>query len=405
MSYSERRCTTIKSIIMPGLLFFLFSALTGICAAAETPLAGKSVDFGHGGLKVSANGRFLIHSDGTPFFYLGDTAWELFHRLNREEAELYLENRRQKGFTVIQSVVLNEFDALLTPNPYGDMLFIDNDLAKPNEAYFKHIDFIVETALDKGMAIAMLPVWGDKVGPKNDWGLGPEKFVNITNARAYGRYLGARYKDKPNIIWVLGGDRTPKGYELVWRELAAGLKDGDGGSHLISYHPNGWASSSDLLHKEPWLDFNMFQSGHSVRDVENFTKIEADYAKKPIKPCMDAEAPYEDAAVGYDPVGAKGYFNDFDVRQTAYWAVFAGAFGHTYGCSSIFQFYTPERQPIGSIRSPWTTALDFPGAWDMGHLRALMESRPFLTRIPRQQLMAKGKGTGGNTLRARPDKR
>src|SRR4051794_39741956 len=70
-------------------------------------------------LKVSDNKRFLVTTDGRPFFYLGDTAWELFHRLNREEADRYLTDRARKGFTVIQAVVLAELDGLHTPNPYG----------------------------------------------------------------------------------------------------------------------------------------------------------------------------------------------------------------------------------------------------------------------------------------------
>ncbi|MFZ0283370.1 MAG: DUF4038 domain-containing protein, partial [Bacteroidales bacterium] len=93
----------------------------------EKPWNGPSVDFSHGKLKISGNHRFLIHEDGTPFFYLGDTGWELFHRLNKEETEKYLENRRAKGFTVIQAVALAELDGLNTPNAEGNKPLIDND--------------------------------------------------------------------------------------------------------------------------------------------------------------------------------------------------------------------------------------------------------------------------------------
>ena len=77
---------------------------------AEPDRPAVSVNLNHGSLKVSENGRYLVHEDGTPFFFLADTAWELLHRLNREEAEQYLENRRQKGFTVILTVGLAELD-------------------------------------------------------------------------------------------------------------------------------------------------------------------------------------------------------------------------------------------------------------------------------------------------------
>src|SRR5438874_1468575 len=104
-------------------------------------------------LKVSDNHRFLVKDDGSPFFYLGDTAWELFHRLNREDAELYLRNRADKGFTVIQAVVLAEEDGLHDPNAYGQTPLIDDDPAKPNEAYFQHVDWIVNKAEELGLFI------------------------------------------------------------------------------------------------------------------------------------------------------------------------------------------------------------------------------------------------------------
>ena len=94
-------------------------------------------------LKISENRRFIVREDGTPFFYLGDTGWELFHRLNREEATQYLTNRAQKGFTVIQAVVLAQLGGLTVPNPCGDLPLANGDPAKPNEAYFRHVDFIV----------------------------------------------------------------------------------------------------------------------------------------------------------------------------------------------------------------------------------------------------------------------
>ncbi len=124
---------------------------------------------------VSENHRFLVFEDGTPFFYLGDTAWELLHRLSKPDAEKYLENRRQKGFTVIQAVALAELDGLNDPNAEGDLPLIDNDPAKPNEKYFAHVDWVIKRAEEKGIFIGLLPTWGDKWNKK--WGVGPEIFT------------------------------------------------------------------------------------------------------------------------------------------------------------------------------------------------------------------------------------
>jgi len=192
-------------------------------------------------LKVSPNKRYLVKEDGSPFFYLGDTAWELFHRLKREEADFYLSNRVAKGFNVIQAVVLAEFDGLTVPNAYGHLPLQNNDPAKPVEAYFKEVDYVVDKAERLGLYIGMLPTWGDKWNKK--WGVGPEIFTPA-NAEAYGRFLGRRYRDKP-VIWILGGDRNPENdlHLAIIRAMAKGLKKGDGGKHLITFHPQGGGNS------------------------------------------------------------------------------------------------------------------------------------------------------------------
>ena len=131
---------------------------------------------------VSSNKRFLL-KDGKPFFWLGDTGWELFHRLTREEADKYLKRRSEQGFTVIQAVVLAEFDGLHTPDANGDIPLINDDPAKPNEKYFEHVDYIIDKANSYNMNIAVLPTWGDKIN-KDKWGAGPEIF-NTTNPCIY----------------------------------------------------------------------------------------------------------------------------------------------------------------------------------------------------------------------------
>lgn len=110
-------------------------------------------------LKVSENDRYLTNPDGSSFLWIGDTAWELFHKLDREEATEYLKNRKAKGFTLIQAVVLAENEGLRTPNPYGEVPFVNFDPTKHNEAYFQHVDFIVNKAEDLGLFIGMLPTW------------------------------------------------------------------------------------------------------------------------------------------------------------------------------------------------------------------------------------------------------
>ena len=112
-------------------------------------------------LRVADNHRFLVTADGEPFFWLGDTAWELFHRASREDAERYLRNRADRRFTVIQAVALAEFDGLHVPNFYGERPLRNDDPTQPNEAYFAHVDWVVAKANELGMYVGFLPTWGD----------------------------------------------------------------------------------------------------------------------------------------------------------------------------------------------------------------------------------------------------
>jgi len=388
----------------PALVFalLLLPAAAG-AGSAPVPHEGPAWDLAKGPPNVDAGGRFLVHADGTPFLWLGDTAWELFHRTTREDAELYLETRRRQGFTVIQAVALAEFDGLGTPNAYGHRPLLGNDPARPDlrpgprDDYWDHVDFVIGRAAEKGLFVGLLPTWGDKVW-KAAWGKGPEVFT-ADNARAYGRFVGGRYRDAPNVIWILGGDRTPvtaeRDYRDVWRAMAAGIAEA-GAGQLMTYHPGGGSSSSRHLHGEPWLDFNMIQSGHAAKDIANDDYVTADLMLLPPKPTLDGEPRYEDHPVDWD--AAKGWMDDYDVRQAAYWAVFAGAFGHTYGCHDVWQFLEPGREAVSAARTPWRAAVELPGAWQVLHLRRLLLSRPFATRVPDPTFLREGQGSGADRV-------
>lgn len=347
---------------------------------------GKPCDFSKGKLQVSENRRYLVYEDGTPFFYLGCTAWEMLHRLNREDTEKYLENRRQKGFTVIQTVVLAELDGLKTPNAYGEVPLIDENPLTPNPKYFEHVDWVIQKAAEKGLFIGLLPTWGDNV---SGYGFRGEfhPILQPDSAFYYGRWLGNRYKGSPNIIWIVGGDRSGGGeYYEKWDALARGVKSADK-NHLMTFHPNSPHSSSEWFHHAGWLDFNMSQTGHRDRSSATIRRVlENDYLLNPVKPFLNGEPCYEDHPVLWKPE-IYGWFDELDVRQAAYWSVLSGAFGHTYGAHPIWQMKTPERNAVGLCRNNWYDVLDLPGAQHMLHLRKLMESRPILERVPDQSLI------------------
>jgi hypothetical protein len=364
----------------PVVVLLILLTVTGSSARAAAPR-----------VRVADDKHFLATSDGKPFFYLGDTAWELFHRLNREEAERYLKNRAEKRFTVIQAVVLAELDGLNTANAYGHTPLVDNDPTKPNEDYFKHVDWIVNRADELGLVIGMLPTWGDK------WykAVGQGGIFTPENARTYGEFVGRRYRDK-SIIWILGGDRAVENdtQRAILKAMAEGLIAGDGGAHPITFHPRGQGNSAQYFHDEPWLSFNMWQNGHCDL-VPVWDRIGTDYKRTPAKPVLDGEPLYEDHPICFN-AKERGTSNAADVRRFAYWDVFSGACGHTYGNHAVWQMYDVGRKPINGPLMPWHQAIDRPGAGQMQYVRALVESRPYFSRVPGQDVLALETKSGVN---------
>ena len=303
---------------------------------------------------------------------------------------MYLTKRAEQGFNVIQAVALAELDGLNTPNPYGEKPLENNDPLKPNANYFKHVDYIIKKADSLGLYIALLPTWGDKVF-KDKWGAGPEIFTP-KNARNFGRWMGSRYQDYDNIIWIIGGDRNPRQNSddiAIWNEMAEGIAEAAGGyeNTLMSYHPQPKedGGSSTWFHSEKWLDFNMHQTGHCP-NKSTYKSITHDYNLEIVKPVLDGEPLYEDHPYCFN-ARENGYSTPDDIRRIMYWNVFAGAFGQTYGCHNVWQMYNLDKEPVNNPPRPWPKALDLPMANQVKHLKNLFLSRPYITRIPDQSMV------------------
>ncbi len=346
-------------------------------------------------IQVSDNGHFLTLTDNSPFFWLGDTGWELFIKLNKKDTEFYFKNRAAKGFNVIQCTLTgtNISGDLDTPNREGETAFTDKDPLRPNEKYFEHVDWVVKKAEEKGIHLTILPVWGYLIVDKNP-------FFDKEKAYKYGLFLGERYKNRNNIIWVLGGDREPDGYEDVWESLAKGLTDG-GSDYLMTYHISGEHSTSDFFQNTQWLDINMIQSGHMTAYFDNYRLIEDGFNRIPVKPILDGEIIYEGIPISF--CHANGRANDHHVRVEAYWSVFAGACGVTYDSNNIWMFYdNDERWSFWADRS-WKETVDDPGSFQMHFLKNLVLSRPYLTRIPDQLLLNPKPSNGTDHLQVTRD--
>lgn len=268
----------------------------------------------------------------------------------------------------------------IVDNHYGAMPFDDNNHTQLNEEYFEHIDYIVDSANDHGMYIALVPIWGSVMDKIFDTD-------NPRNAKRYGRSLGLRYADRDNVVWVVSGEY----HKIAWKDnkndnnkidekqfnlinqLAEGLKEGQNGKSLMTIHPGAPFSSSDHFHYEPWLDFNMIQTYAISTKTKNL--VFDDSAFLPRKPTLLAEPGYEGRPAKEQPY--RPPYTTFKARYDAYHGVFQGGFGHTYGADPLWRFESGE----------WEKYLNRPGSRQMMHLRSLMESRPMRGRSPGQQMI------------------
>jgi hypothetical protein len=332
-------------------------------------------------------------SPETPFFWLGDTAWDLFARLTKDEAVRYLDDRTKKRYTVIQAHLL-PWTADNTSTD-GHKAFENGDFDKSNEAYWQHVDFVVREATKRGLYLAVLPAWGRTyIEPAPD-GKTPVLHSDSLKAHRYGQFLGERYRAYTNIIWMLGGDRKPT-RTTIYRHLANGLTDtyadGNPDQILITFHPPGGTyrppatSSGEFYHNEAWLDFNMIQSGHAL-DNASYERISEDYARRPAKPTLDAEPCYEGHPVKHDYIN--GLFGAWDVRRRGYWSLMAGACGFTYGGNGIWQMDKPGQiKDQKHFKDFWYDALNYEGGNQMQHLRKLAETYRWHTWIPDSTLLS-----------------
>jgi hypothetical protein len=372
--------------------FSLICSLILIISCSEKPAGELTPRLG-----ISENNRYLMTEKGDPFFWLGDTGWLLFAKLSREEAEIYFDDRRKKGFNVIQVMVLH--DVRKCVNFYGDSALINNRIDQPlvtdgnspgnkqEYDYWDHVDYLIKLAGKKGLYMALVPVWGSNVRSGH---------ATADQARKYAGWLSGRYKDEPNIIWLNGGDVKGSDSTAVWNAIGSAIRKASPGQ-LITYHPFGRTQSSEWFHNEDWLDFNMFQSGHRRYDQDtaglaygedNWRYMVSDWNKTPVKPSLDGEPSYESIPQGlHDPL--QPYWTNNDIRRYAYWSVFAGGCGFTYGHNAIMQFNKKgDSSPAYGVREFWEEAMNAPGASEMKFLKELIMSRSYFERVPAQDLIA-----------------
>jgi hypothetical protein len=340
----------MKHPIAAGLL--LAGLLAGLQCGAQDPGAIP--------IRISGNGRYFEGRDGRPFYWQGDTEWELFHLFPVPDARALIQTRRAQGFNVMQVMVTGvypEWGVMKGMKPWSAIRpWIDDNPLTPNEDYFRRVDAIVAVADKCGMTLVV----GIYHALDQDHGR-----IGVQNVGPWARWLSHRYRGSKNIIWCMYPHAIAAS-EPVIRAAVQGLVAGDRGVHLITMHPDPSPNSSSFMHREPWLSFNTLQSWST--GFSNYNLVAADFAKVPAKPVVDGEARYEEED-GTTPL---------EVRRAGYWACLAGGF-YSYGHRD--NWMSP---------SSWRTYEGAPGALQMKVLGDLFRSIDWWKLLPDPSLVLNG---------------
>jgi len=314
-------------------------------------------------LHVESGKRYLVDAQGQPFLIQGDSPWSLIVQLTEAEVDQYLDDRQARGFnTLLVNLLEHKFGSNAPNNAYGEGPFLTpGDFSRPSEAYFAHADWVLNRAAQKGFLVLLVPSY---LG----YGGGPEGWYSdmlsngSTVLRDYGRYVGRRYKDYANILWIYGGDYNPPDRSLI-RAIADGIRESD--SHALgSAHCAPETAAIEYWGGESWLRVNNVYTYKLV-----YTAALQQYQRPEQLPFFLLESNYEN----------EHNVTTRELRMQAYHALLSGAAGQVFGNNPIWHFDGPGLFPAPVT---WQQALSGSGSQSMSHVWNLFSSRNWWTLVP-----------------------
>jgi hypothetical protein len=322
-------------------------------------------------LKLSGDGRYLTDQVGQPFFINGDAAWSMIAQANQQEVDTYLTDRQQKGYNlVLTNLIEHEFSSNAPANIFGDQPFTTpGDFNTPNDAYFAHADYVLTKADERGMIVLLAPLYlGYQCGGQG-W-CGEVRDSSLATMRAWGRYVGNRYRNFSNIIWLIGADVDPvaAGVADKVREVVAGIRE-MGAAQLMTAGNAPEQSASDVWGAESWLDLN---SVYTYFAGDTYVEALQQYNRTPFKPVFFLEGQYENSNSSTQQ----------SLRGQAYGAVLSGTtVGHVFGNCPVWNFGISA----GFCTSTnWVSQLNSPGSHSLANLGKLLGGRAFWQLVPDQ---------------------
>jgi hypothetical protein len=290
---------------MPFRLLFLSIILSSTPGQSFTQSSNSLIN-------ISDNKRYFVDQDNNPFFWQGDTQWELFHLFSVAESKALLLERKSQGFNVIQVMITGvfpEWDSMMGVRHYNAIeAWLNKNPLTPNEEYFMRTDSIISVAAEHGIMLVIGVYHAIDVEKGR---------ITLQNVKEWTNWLSQRYKNYKNIIWSMYPHADSSSLPII-KQAIQGLIDGGGKAHLITMHPDPSPKSSSFMQKEELFAFNTLQTWSS--NFINYQMVKTDYEKKPVKPVVNGEARYE---------GEDGT-TPFETRRAGYWSYLAGGF-YSYG--------------------------------------------------------------------------
>jgi hypothetical protein len=359
-----------------SVILIIVLLIGGICAA-QTNSGGMKVYPYAFPLKVSQGNRYLTDQSNQPFFWSGDAAWSLIAQLSSKDADLYLDNRMGKGFTVIMvSLIEHKFCNNAPSNFYGELPFTGKPFITPNERYFAHADSVIESAYARNIAVLLAPLYLGYDCKDEGW-CAEVKEASPDDLYSWGQYLGRRYEEFNNIIWLIGGDTDPSPVKDKVEAMVKGIREYDT-NHLFSAHNQPESMAVTPWQGSSWLTINNVYSYDSLI-YKRFRKA---YELKPAMPYFQIESAYEN----------EHNSTPRELRSYAYWAVLSGSMGHLFGNCPIWHFGSAK---TWCNTTDWKREMNDSGSVSMDYLQRLFRSRRWQTLVPDYtgSIIKKGNGT------------
>jgi Protein of unknown function (DUF4038)/Putative collagen-binding domain of a collagenase len=368
----------IVLVILTGL--FVFGSLCQAQSGASAGKPGEMRIYPYAfPLKPGPGNRYLVDQSNQPFFWSGDAAWSLVAQLNLMDAGLYLDNRSEKGFTVVMvNLIEHKFCTNPPANINGDLPFSCRPFASPNEKYFAHADSVIESAVRHNIIVLLAPLYLGYDCKDEGW-CEEVKEASSGDLLSWGRYLGNRYKKFSNIIWLIGGDASPLTVKDKVLEMVKGIRENDT-LHLFSAHNQPESMAITPWADEQWLSLNNVYSYDSVL----YKRYRTAYDHLPVMPYFQIESAYEN----------EHNSTPQQLCSQAYWAILSGAMGHVFGNCPVWHFGAAEKW---CNTTDWKKEMNNSGSRSMDYLQRLFRSRSWQKLIPdfENNLITSGYGIRG----------